>query len=69
MPELGTNEPTTAADRANDTAPSMDEPRHPVPPLPETRTNDPARPTSPPLKRHQRRRLAALARRELRPAA
>jgi hypothetical protein len=67
--ELGTNEPTTAADHANDTAPSMDEPRHPVPPLPETRTNDPARPTSPPLKRHQRRRLAALARRELRPAA
>jgi hypothetical protein len=68
MPELGTNEPTAAAHRTNDFARSTDGPRHPVPPLPETRTNEPIPPARS-LNRHQRRRLAALARRALRQAA
>ncbi|HEX6012132.1 MAG TPA: hypothetical protein VFY87_10100, partial [Geminicoccaceae bacterium] len=65
---VGTNEPTTTADRTNGTARCTDEPRHPVPPLPETRTNDPI-PPAPTLNRHQRRHLAALARRGPRHAA
>ena len=65
---VGTNEPTTTADRTNGTARCTDEPRHPVPPLPETRTDEPI-PPLPTLNRHQRWRLAALARRGLRRAA
>ena len=68
-PDVGTNEPTTAPDRTNETAAlATDEPRHPVPPLPEGCTNEPM-PSARPLNRHQRRRLAALARLGLRPAA
>jgi hypothetical protein len=66
--EAGTNEPTLAADRTSGTARGTDEPRHPVPPLPEPRTNEPTAPARP-LNRHQRRRLAALARLGLRHAA
>jgi hypothetical protein len=65
---IGTNEPTAVADRTNDFARGTDEPRHPVPPLPETRTDEPDNLPAP-LNRHQRRRLAALARREQRRAA
>jgi hypothetical protein len=67
--QVGTNEPT-AADRTNRTAHSTDEPRHPVPPLTGPCTDEPDVPPAPPaLNRHQRRRLAALARRGLRHAA
>jgi hypothetical protein len=69
----GTNEPVPAAPicMKEMVARRTDEPRHPVPPLPETRTDEPdERPVPPPLSRHQRRRLAAaIARRGLRPAA
>jgi hypothetical protein len=66
----GTNEPTPASGRTSEPASSTDEPRHPVPPLPGTRTDEPDDlPARPALNRHQRRRLAALARRELRRAA
>ena len=69
-PVVGTNEPTAAADRTNDLHLGTDEPKHPVPPLPETRTDEPDDlPARPPLNRHQRRRLAALARCGLRRAA
>jgi hypothetical protein len=64
----GTGEPTAAANRTNGFARRTDEPRHPVPPLPGTCTDEPTLPARP-LNRHQRRRLAALARRELRRAA
>jgi hypothetical protein len=71
-PAIGadTNEPAAAADRTNDLARGTDGPRHPVPPLPEPRTDEPDDlPAPPALNRHQRRRLAALARRQLRHAA
>jgi hypothetical protein len=68
--EVGTNEPTVAANGTNGTARGTDEPRHPVPPLPEMRTSEPEElPAPTPLNRHQRRRLAVLARRRLRRAA
>jgi hypothetical protein len=71
---LGMNEPNATskptADRTNETAHVTDEPRHPVPPLPDPRTDEPDDlPAPPPLNRHQRRRLAALARRQARQAA
>ncbi|HEX6012837.1 MAG TPA: hypothetical protein VFY87_13780 [Geminicoccaceae bacterium] len=69
-PGIGTNEPTAAANRTNEFTRRTDEPRHPVPPLPGTRTDEPDDlPAPPPLNRHQRRRLAALARLGLRRAA
>jgi hypothetical protein len=54
----------------NEAARGTDEPRHPVPRLPETRTDEPDDLPAPPLplNRHQRR-LAALARCGLRHAA
>jgi hypothetical protein len=65
-----TNEPTAAAHRTNGTWRGTDGPRHAVPPLPVMRTDEPEdRPAPPALNRHERRRLAALARRGLRPAA
>jgi hypothetical protein len=68
--EVGTNEPTHAANRTDDLARGTDEPRHPVPPLTGPCTDEPDVPPAPPaLNRHQRRRLAALARRGLRHAA
>ena len=67
-PEVGTIEPTTPSCTNEPTARRTDRPRHPVPPLPETRTNERIPPARP-LNRHQRRRLAALARLGLRPAA
>jgi hypothetical protein len=67
---VGTNEPTTAASRTNETAArGKDGPRHLAPPLPATRTNEPAPAPGRLLNRRQRRRPAALARRGLRPAA
>jgi hypothetical protein len=70
VPGIGTNEPTMAADRTNEPAARCtDGPRHPVPPLPEKRTSEPDERPAPPPNRHQRRRLAALARRGLRHAA
>jgi hypothetical protein len=65
-PEFGTNRPTAAADRTDENARGTDEPRYPVPPLPDTRADEPdSLPAPPALNRHQRRRLAALARRGL----
>jgi hypothetical protein len=67
---VGISEPMAAANRTNEPARCTDEPKHPVPPLPGTRTNEPDDLAAPPaLNRHQRRRLAALARRGLRHAA
>jgi hypothetical protein len=66
--EIGMNEPTPR-NRTNDFRSGTDEPRHAVPSLLETRTNEPDLAPPPALNRHQRRRLAALARRGLRPAA
>jgi hypothetical protein len=75
---IGTNEPTaappstnepTATKRTDETVRGTDRPRHAVPPLPETRTDEPDDLPAPSLNRHQRRRLTALARRGLRPAA
>jgi hypothetical protein len=64
----GTGEP--AADRTNEPARVTDQLRHPVPPPPRTCTDEPDDlPAPPALNRHQRRRLAALTRRGLRPAA
>jgi hypothetical protein len=68
--EVGTNEPTVAADRTNHLHPGTDAPRHPVPPLPGAHTDEPdGLPAPPPLNRRQRRRLAALTRQRLRHAA
>jgi hypothetical protein len=65
---IGTSEPTPP-DRTNDWAVGTDEPRYPVPPLPAGWPgHEPAAPARP-LNRHQRRRLAALARARLRSAA
>jgi hypothetical protein len=67
-PTIGTGEPAPP-NRANDFAVGTNEPMHPVPPLPAGwPTPEPAAPARP-LNRHQRRRLAALARRGLRRAA
>ena len=65
-----TNEPTSAAPTGpnGSAAPSTSEPRFPVPPLPEARADEPPRIIQP-LNRHERRRLAALQRRELGRAA
>jgi hypothetical protein len=68
-PGVGTNEPTATTDRTNEIARGTDEPSHAIPPLPKTRTDEPDGLPARPLNRHQRRRLAALARRELRRAA
>ena len=58
---IGTSEPAPPK-RTNDLAVGMNEPRHPVPPLPAGWPgHEPAAPARP-LNRHQRRRLAALAR-------
>jgi hypothetical protein len=74
---LGTSEPTAAdrtseptpSDRANGFGRGTDEPRHPLPRLPADRpASEPAAPARR-LNRHQRRRLAALARLGLRSAA
>jgi hypothetical protein len=67
--ELGTNELTSAANGTNEIARRTDKPRHPVPPLLGTRTDEPDTPPGRLLNRHQRRSLAALVRRGLRPAA
>ena len=63
-----TNEPTDATPETAPTVPNdstatrTDEPRHPVPPLPESDTDEPTRAIRP-RNRHERRRLAALQRR------
>ena len=62
-PALGTNEPTSS-DCTNELSRGMNEPRHPVPPLAGVRAETASAPN-----RHERRRLAALARQGLRAAA
>ena len=63
-----TNEPTDAALGPVPTVPTdsaarrTDEPRHPIPPLPDCAADEPPRPIQP-RNRHERRRLAALQRR------
>jgi hypothetical protein len=66
---MGTSEPDAPSCTNEPAAHGTDGPTHPVPPLPETRTSEPDDLPRRPLNRHQRRRLAALARRGLRRAA
>jgi hypothetical protein len=68
-PGDGTDEPTATTNRTNESVCGTDELRYLVPPLPETCTNEAIPAALQPPSRHQRCRLAALARRGLRRAA